>query len=150
MWRAALGLTLLAATALTAGSAVATPRPCPGTKPGWWVQCGPARAVVTVGGATYTIPHGTCHGHAVGRPDFGVYSQSAKPHIGFGLRLDAVRAGRVTVSDGELDVVPGFRVALSGSAHLDAGLRSGSFTMHARGADSQLAGGPITGHWTCG
>ena len=108
-----------------------------------------AKAVVTVKGATYTIPHGACRGGG-GQSDFGVYSQSAKPHIGFGLRLDTVRAGRVTVSDGELDVVPGFRVALSGTAHLDAGLRSGTFTVHARGADSRLAGGPITGRWTCG
>jgi hypothetical protein len=147
---AAVSLTvLIAAVVLGLGSAAATPRPCPGTKPGWWVQCGPASAVVTVRGVTHTIPHGACNGHG-GRPDFGIYSQSSKPHIGFGLRLDTVRAGAVKVIDGELDVVPGFRVALSGTAHLARGLRSGTFSVHARGADSRLAGHMITGRWTCG
>jgi hypothetical protein len=82
--------------------------------------------------------------------DFGVYSPRATPHLGFGLRFDASRAGIVNVVDGELEMVPGIRVALSGTAHVDPGFRSGTFSVYGRGAGGRHTGGTFTGGWTCG
>ena len=146
-----LSLSLLLATIVLApGSPAAGPRLCTGSKPGWWVQCGPASAVVTVRGVSHTITHGACNGPSGGRLDFGIYSPRATPHVGLGLRFETVRAGTVKVIDGELEVVPGIRVALSGTAHVDPGFRSGTFSVHGRRADGRRTGGTITGRWICG
>ncbi len=105
---------------------------------------------MTVRGVTHTIPHGACNGPTGGRLDFGIYSPRATMHVGLGLRFETVRAGTVKVIDGELEVVPGIRVALSGIARVDPGFRSGTFSVYGRGADGRLTGGTITGSWTCG
>ena len=42
-------------------------------------------------------------------------------------------------------VAPGIRVALSGTAHVDPGFRSGSFSVYGRRADGRRTGGTITG-----
>jgi hypothetical protein len=146
----ALSLALALAAIVLAGSVTAKTGRCPGSKPGWWVQCGPAHAVVTVRGVTHTITHGACNGPRGGRLDFGIYSPRGVRHVGLGLRLERVRAGTVEVTDGELEVVPGIRVALSGTARVDRGFGSGTFSVHGRRADGRRIGGTIDGSWACG
>ena len=81
---------------------------------------------------------------------FGVTTPRAVPHKGLFLMLEpGNRPGRVRIIDGQLDLVPGIRVALSGTAVVDRGLRSGTFWVYGRVWANIPSGGRFTGSWTC-
>ncbi len=116
--------------------------------------CGPARVIVRARGVSYVIQGGVCFPPQGDNPAkrwlmFGAFTPLAKPHRGLGLVLrPGNRAGRVSVIDGELQLVPGIRVALSGAAVVKSGLNSGTFTVYGRWA-KRPTGSWFTGSWTC-
>ena len=79
---------------------------------------------------------------------FGVLGPGSAPHRGFWIDLAHNRAGAVDVTDGEVEFVPGVRVALSGTALVKPGLKRGTFNVFGRSA-SGPTGGKFTGSWTC-
>jgi hypothetical protein len=117
-------------------------------------SCGLARVIVRAGGRFYVIRGGVCFAPQGDDPAerwlmFGVFTPLAQPHSGLGLVVrPGDRAGRVSVIDGELQLVPGVRVALSGSAVVGSGLGRGTFSVYGRSAKG-LTGGRFTGSWSC-
>ena len=124
-----------------------------GLYPQHWYEryCGPGRAVLRVGGKSFTIKGGNCSGNA-NRRSFGLigYGGAGK---GFWFRLAPVvtdsgrdrwyvRPGPVTIIDGTVqlpgfDSLPGNR----GTAIISKDLESATFSL---GTPSK-----ITGSWTC-
>lgn len=119
--------------------------------PGYVRYCGPGRAVLRVGGTSFTIKGGTCRaGQASMR--FGLLGYGGLPGKGLVARLqpagtDAhprwyIRAGRIPIVDGQVQL-PGFRsLPHHGTAIVSKDLQSATFSL----------GSPprITGSWTCG
>jgi hypothetical protein len=108
--------------------------------------CGAARAVVRVGGATYSIKGGRC-----GNRDaqtrwlwFGLLTDGSRPGAeGLSLVLNpANRDGRTRVGDSILQV-GGLNLAPRGTAVQRDGLRVGTFTATWQGTQ-------VTGSWVCG
>jgi hypothetical protein len=122
------------------------------------VTCG--HATVVARGKTNTID-GLCFRpySSTGVPvetlrflSFGATTERAWPHKGLSLVLKpGDRAGHVRVIDGQLDLVPGIRVPLSGIAFVDRGLQRGTFRVYGRdGPDgTSPTGAWFTGSWTC-
>ena len=114
--------------------------------PGYVRQCGPGRAVLRVGGESFTIEGGSCRGRLNGR-NFGLIGYGGLPGKGFFLHLGLtngrwyVRPGRVDIIDGEVQL-PGFdSLPHQGTAIISKDLMSATFTL----------GSPprITGSWKC-
>ena len=107
--------------------------------------CGPGRAVVRVGGKSYTIEGGNCSGR-LNRRSFGLMGTDL-PAKGFWFRLAQtngrwyVRPGRNTIMDGEVQL-PGLRaVPYPATAFISKDVKSATFSL----------GSPprATGSWTC-
>jgi hypothetical protein len=82
--------------------------------------------------------------------DFGVLEPGRRPHKGLSLVLrPGDRPGHVAVVDGQLELVPGVRVAPSGTAIVSEGLAGGTFALFGRSAGGST-GSVFTGAWTCG
>ncbi len=151
---------LVAATAAFAAplSGVVGPGSCPARlavgqhgilRQGWETACGPGRALVTFKGVSYAIHGGYC---TDGRLGFGILGNGSAPHRGFAIVLAHNRAGVVNVIDGEVEFVPGVRVALSGTAVVEPGLKRGTFKVFGRGGPNGTTptGSRFTGSWDCG
>jgi hypothetical protein len=119
------------------------------------VDRGSARVVVIARGVTYVIQGGLggCS-RPLGNPPLrwigaGSFTPLAKRHKGASVVLSpGDRAGRVKVIDGQLELVPGIRVALSGTAVVSSGLNAGTFKVYGRTANGPT-GSWFTGSWTC-
>jgi hypothetical protein len=123
---------------------------------GFLVECGPASAVVRSDGVTHVIRTGNC-GAGPGLDSdwnyFGVRSRRAAPHIGFAVHViyrpgDARerRPGRPYPIAGAIEMVPGARESLSGTARFAKGfLPDATFVLHGR-----TTGRTYTGSWKCG
>jgi hypothetical protein len=113
---------------------------------GFTVFCGPGSAVVWSKGVWHTIKGSGC---TDGRLAFGVWSQRRTPHEGLYIVLDSLRAGTVDMIDGGIELIPGTRTALSGTANVEPGLTRGTFNVYGpngSGAD----GSRFIGAWNCG
>jgi hypothetical protein len=119
--------------------------------PGYVRHCGPGRAVLRVGGKSFTIEDGTCRG-SMASVRFGLLGHGGLTGKGFFARLqpagtDAhprwyIRPGRIPIIDGETQL-PGFGNELphQGTAIISKDLKSATFA---------LRGPPqVTGSWTC-
>lgn len=84
-----------------------------------------------------------------GRLAFGVWSQRRTPHKGLYIVLDSLRAGTVDVIDGGIELIPGWRTALSGMANVEPGLTRGTFNVYGRNG-SGADGSRFIGAWNCG
>ena len=123
---------------------------------GFLVECGPASAVVRSGGATHVIRTGNC-GAGPGLDGdweyFGVRSRRAVPHIGLTIHViyrpgdvRERRPGRPYPIAGEIEMLPGARESLAGTATFPTRLSgNGTFVLHGR-----TTGRTYTGSWTCG
>ena len=81
---------------------------------------------------------------------FGVVTHRPLAHRGLLLVLrPGYRSGRVSVIDGQLELVPGIRVAISGAAVVTMGRDGGTFTLFGRSAAGPT-GSRFTGTRTCG
>ena len=151
---------LVAATAAFAAteSAVVGPGACPAhlkvgqhaiLRHGWERVCGPGSALVSFKGVSYSVHGGYC---SDGRVDFGISGPGSTPHRGFWIVLAHHGAGAVKVVDGEVELVPGIRVALSGTAVVEPGLKGGTFKVFGRGGSNGTTptGSRFTGSWNCG
>jgi hypothetical protein len=112
---------------------------------GYLTMCGPASGVIRFKGTSYAIHGGLC---SDGRIYFGVLGLGSAPHKGFFIDLTHLRAGAVGVSDGEVEIVPGIRVALSGTALVKPSLKQGTFSVFGR-SGSGRTGSTFTGSWNC-
>jgi hypothetical protein len=114
---------------------------------GFIVFCGPGSAVVWSKGKWNVIKGSACDG---GRLDFGTWSQRSTPHVGLGIVLDSrPHPGSVDVGDGGIELIPGTRTALSGTATIEPGLKRGTFNLYGRnGAGPD--GSRFVGAWNCG
>jgi hypothetical protein len=115
-------------------------------QPGYARYCGPARAVVRVGGKSFTFKGGHCTSQ---RARFGVLWNgigTAPPGRGFWVLLQGGRrAGRNEISDGELQL-NGRVLVPKGTAIVAKSLKSATFSLATRGASPTK----VTGSWTCG
>ena len=116
-------------------------------KPGYSRYCGPGRAVVRVGGKSFTLKGGRCTSRRAG---FGVLWNgigNAPPGRGFWFLLErANRPGRNDIIDGGVEL-PGVTPAHTtgrGTAIVAKSLKSATFSLK---GPSQTK---ITGSWTCG
>ena len=113
--------------------------------------CGPGRAVMRIGGKSFTMDSGNCSGAGNGRR-FGLLGGGGVRGKGFSLHLEPVVAatgrqrwfvwpGRVGIMDWEVQL-PGFSsLPHQGTAFISKDLESATFTL---GAPPR-----ITGSWTC-
>jgi hypothetical protein len=113
---------------------------------GYYTRCGPASAVLTFERRSYAIRGGFC---TDGRMSFGVSGAGSASHRGFAIILASNRSGGVPVIDGEVEFVPGIRVALSGTAIVRRGLKRGTFRVYGR-SGTRPTGSKFTGSWNCG
>lgn len=112
--------------------------------------CGPGRAVVRLGGKSFTIQDGRCGGQSLSSPRwyyFGLFARGSVPGArGFSVVLKpGDRPGRVKVIDSIVEVA-GRDLAPTGTAIVAKGLKSATFTLVTRGP----ARTRVTGSWTCG
>ena len=116
---------------------------------GWLRACGPGTALVMFKGVSYSIHGGSC---TDGRVYFGIVGPGSAPHRGFWIVLARKGAAAVNVIDGEVELVPGIRVALSGRAVVEPGLKRGTFTVFGRAGPNGTTptGSHFTGSWNCG
>lgn len=153
-----LSLVLVAGgwTSVAATVGVVGPSSCPThgllthviVRNGYRTMCGLASGVISLNGASYTLRGGFCD-H--GRMGFGVLGPGSAPHRGLFIVLAHDRAGAVDVIDGEVELVPGIRVALSGTAVVEPRLRRGTFKVFGRaGLGTRPTGSRFTGSWNCG
>jgi hypothetical protein len=113
---------------------------------GYVTMCGPASGVIRFNATSYAIHGGFCADGV--RLYFGVLGPGSAPHRGFLLDLAHLRAGAVGVTDGEVEIVPGIRFALTGTAVVKPDLTQGTFKVFGR-SGSQRTGRTFTGSWTC-
>ena len=122
---------------------------------GYLLACGRGSAVVRTRGTTYRIPKSRCFDGS--RLNFGVQRRNADPRLapsnGVYLVVDPPRsAGAVEVIDGAIEIVTAngstFSGAISGKAHVAAGLRRGAFNVLGRSGTAD--GRRFTGSWDCG
>jgi hypothetical protein len=117
---------------------------------GYHRYCGPGRAVVRVGGKSFTIEGGNCSGN-LNRRSFGVMGYG-RPGRGFWFRLEPVvtaagrsrwfvRPGRVNIMDGEVDLPGWDSFPRPGTAIISKDVKSATFSL---GAPPR-----ITGSWKC-
>jgi hypothetical protein len=120
--------------------------PQPAGGPGYERYCGPGRAVLRVGGKSFTIKGGNCSGN-LNRRSFGLMGYGGLPGKGFWFRLAPtggrwyVRPGSNTIMDGEVHL-PGFTsLPHQGTAIVSKDLKSATFSV----------GSPprVTGSWRC-
>lgn len=116
---------------------------------GYRTLCGLASGVISLNGVSYTLRGGFCDN---GRLGFGVLGAGSAPHRGLYIVLAHDRAGAVDVIDGEVELIPGIRVALSGTAVVAPSLRRGTFKVFGRAGRSgtRPTGSRFTGSWNCG
>ena len=108
--------------------------------------CGPGSAVVWSKRRWLAIRGCGCND---GRLAFGIWSQHGTPHRGLYIVLESLRAGNVDVIDGGIELIPGTRTALFGSALVEPGLNRGSFNVYGRNG-SGPDGSRFVGAWNCG
>jgi hypothetical protein len=114
---------------------------------GFTVFCGRGSAVVWSKGGWHVVKGSACTADHL---EFGVWSQSPVPHEGFGIVLTSIdHAGNANVIDGEIQLIPGTRTALSGSVVIEPGLSSGTFNVYGRNG-SAPDGSRFIGAWNCG
>ena len=103
--------------------------------------CGPGRAVVRVGGKSFTVTGGFC---TSGRVGFGLFANVGAKGIVLVLRASN-RAGRTKIIDSSVRI-PGVtgEIPNTGTAIRAKGLKSGTFALTRSGALR------VTGSWTCG
>jgi len=165
---------VLAATVLILGawtSAATTVRPaCTASdktlphlalEDGYTLACGPGFAVVRVKGATYRIHGSKCfRGKTGARLYFGAFDftnppQSLSPKDSLYLVVERRQAQPAVADmiDGGMDLITRTNMVLSGIpsgvAHLDAGLKRGTFAGVGR-STGNLKGARFTGSWNCG
>ena len=116
---------------------------------GWVTACGPGSALVTFKGVSYAVHGGSC---TAGRAASALLGLAAHRTGGFWIVLADKRAGAVNVIDGEVEIVPGIRVALSGAAVVEPSLERGTFKVFGRGGPNgnTPTGSRFTGSWNCG
>ncbi len=103
-------------------------------------SCGPGRVVVRYEGRTHNILGGYCNG---GRVPFGLTTAARDGAAsGFGVIVPR-QTGRVMIDDGVLQI-DGLHLGLGGTALINKGFKSATFTLTAR-----PTGKPVTGRWRC-
>jgi hypothetical protein len=117
-------------------------------RPGYARFCGPGRAVVRLGGESFTIQGGRCGG-PLSSPRwyyFGLFARGSAPGArGFSVVLEpGDRSGPVKVIDSIVQLA-GRNLAPTGTAIVAKGLKSATFTLVTRGP----ARTRVTGSWTC-
>ena len=151
----------LAVGVCAAGAATPTPPQCSASdtqrhvtvETGSYTRyCGPGRAVLRIGGKSFTMKSGNCSGR-LNRRSFGFFGHGGVPGTGFWVRLEPVvaksggqrwfvRPGRVGIMDGETQL-PGFTsLPHQGTAIISKDLKSATFSLSGGGVK-------ITGSWTC-
>jgi hypothetical protein len=128
-----------------------------GPYPQSWYEryCGPGRAVLRVGGKSFSIKGGSCSGR-INRRSFGLIGYRV-PANGFWFRLAPVvttdgrerwfvRPGRVGIIDGQVSL-PGFSsLPYQGTAIISKDLKSATFSLAGPSPPSRAR---VTGSWTC-
>lgn len=129
------------------------------TRDGYTLACGPGSAVVRVKGATYRIKGSRCfRGPTGARLYFGVFNwrnpPQPVPQNGLYLVIDRrpAQPAVADLGDGGIDLVTSANIVLSGTpsgtAHLVAGLKRGTFA--GVGRSGNLDGVRFSGSWNCG
>jgi hypothetical protein len=120
--------------------------------------CGPARAVVSMNGRSYSFRGGHClragtpGATAGGLQEEGfviglITNTPAAPGRGISIQWQRRATRRVHFDDSEVEVA-GTRVAASGTVTVRSGRQGGTFTLHGRNA-SGPTGVSLSGTWTC-
>lgn len=114
--------------------------------------CGPAHGVIDFNGRSYSIQGGWCTSsrvEGVVRVRIGLATnQPAAPGQAIWLKLP-LHPGRITITDSVFELPVLGDVAGVGTVILNPGLKSGTFTLHSRGAANGPSG-HFTGSWSCG